>query len=134
MTKAHPTTYLSGILSAIITSLFTFVCINSIFSVSTNDWSDALGENAWFAWILLIAVFLVPMITGFVCGNKGCGFFACFALAIIMEILALIISFIIGFIAALFSVLLGDLVGIAVIVSLFIAFTATPTVVIAIIE
>lgn len=127
-------TYLAGALSAIATSSLTYFAINAIFSLTSADWCEALSEPAWFAWVLAIAIFLVPMITGVVCGYKGCSSIGCFGLTIGMEIAALIVSFVIGFFVAILSVLFENVIGIAIVVSLFIAFTATPVVVIAIIE
>ena len=128
------TTFLSGIVSAIVTSIVTYVIINSSFTLKANDWLEALEEPAWFAWVLLIAVLLVPLIAGVTCGAKGCSVGKCLALEIGMEIAALIASFVIGFIAAILSLFMENVVGITTIISLFVAFTAVPTTVLIIIE
>lgn len=94
----------------------------------------ALETHEWFAWILAITIFLVPVISGVVCGHKGCSFIVSLSITFLVEFLAIIVAFIIGFVAALLSLVFGDITGIVVIVSLFIAFTATPGIIIILVE
>ena len=126
--------YFSGILSALIISFSTFFIISSSFGKSTDDWMQALDSCEWFAWLLAITIFLVPLISGIVCGHKGRNIIVSLDVTFLVEFLAMIVAFVIGFIAALLSALFADIIGIVIIVSLFIAFTATPAFVIYIIE
>ena len=126
--------YFSGIISAIIISFSTFFIISIYFGKSTDDWMQALGTYEWFAWLLAITIFLVPLISGIVCGHKGCNIIVSLALTFLVEFLAMIVAFVIGFIAALLSFIFADITGIVIIASLFIAFTATPGIIVFIIE